>query len=170
MAVIEITAEMTSAEQRAAQNTNNANLDNTKLDKSGGTVTGDLEVTGALSSGGLTAIGSKVLWSDVTGMTTGTIPLSSPTANFTHFMVTVFGGECIIAKNIGGKITLKTLNIVAGPSTSTYHDLFEARLDVGISSLTFEYSRCVSVASGAYSATVTTDGMPITEVIGLKLY
>ena len=57
MAVIEITAEMTSAEQRAAQNTNNANLDNTKLDKSGGTVTGDLEVTGAFDVGSFTVTG-----------------------------------------------------------------------------------------------------------------
>ena len=63
MAIINETAEMTAIESRAVRNSNAAYLGdkvNTieadKLDKSGGTVTGDLEVTGAFDVGSFSDI------------------------------------------------------------------------------------------------------------------
>jgi hypothetical protein len=189
MAIINETAEMTAIESRAVRNSNAAYLGNKvntieadKLDKSGGTITGSLNVAGNLASGGLNTIGSKLLYNNASGLqlTAGkNIPLNDSTSKYTHLVFDMYAGEGtgkrLHITEASGEIVFTATNLVNAPSSSTYHAIFEAILQVSTNSISVTGFRRVAVSSGStytpsYDENVTAASWTIYRIIGLKLY
>ncbi|MDD3692593.1 MAG: hypothetical protein PHX02_01635 [Oscillospiraceae bacterium] len=113
-------------------------------------------------------------WNE-TGVTSGIIPSSHLTDNFSHFLVTYsIGGAALetqIVENYSDHryFYLKTINLANGPSTSTSHAIYEARIRIYSTYFEFDYNRGVQVANGAYSASPLEDQFIIKRIVGLKL-
>ena len=113
-------------------------------------------------------------WNE-TGVVSGRLYVTPSTDYFSHFLVTYsIGGAALetqIVENYSAHryFYLKTINLANGPSTSTSHAIYEARLQIYSNYFEFDYNRGVQVANGAYSASPLEDQFIIKRIVGLKL-
>lgn len=113
-------------------------------------------------------------WNE-TGVTSGRLYVTPSTDYFSHFLVTYsIGGTALetqIVENYSDHryFYLKTINLANGPSTSTSHAIYEARLQIYSTYFEFDYNRGVQVGDGAYSASPLEDQIIIKRIVGLKL-
>lgn len=113
-------------------------------------------------------------WNE-TGVVSGRLYVALSTDYFSHFLVTYsIGGAALetqIVENYSAHryIYLKTINLANGPSTSTSHAIYEARLQIYSTYFEFDYNRGVQVGNGAYSASPLEDQFIIKRIVGLRL-
>lgn len=109
------------------------------------------------------------------------IPLNDSTSKYTHLLFDMYAGEGTGTgkrphiTEASGEIVFTATNLVNAPSTSTYHAIFEAVLQVSTNSISVTSFRRVAVSSGStytpsYDENVTAASWTIYRIIGLQFY
>ena len=157
MGLIQEIPSMTEPEKMAVRNSNGPYLDNTKM---------NLGTTLYHNSSGLQI---------TAGMN---VPLLDDTSNYTHL---VFDLECgtsagrrIQTTEASGTVCFTATNLTNAPSTSAYHEIYEAILSVGTNNITVSSFRRIHVSgntpySPGYNENNTAASWTIYRIVGLNL-
>ena len=167
MGLIQETPQMTENEKMAVRNSNGPYLEH-KIDY------GDEFLNNSKLNLGTTLYHNPNGLQITAGMN---IPLTDDTSKYTHLLFDMYAGEGTGKRphitEASGEIVFTATNLVNAPSSSTYHAIFEAVLQVSTNSISVTSFRRVAVSSGStytpsYDENVTAASWTIYRIIGLQ--